>query len=493
MTTAAEQAQVETPLWRPMVAAMSKTAGASIASGLLSTLGTKIIALLLGPASLALLQTLQQLRDGAVTAATWNGRTALVQGASALDGLERREYLRTVALLFACGTFLVAAAILAAPHEIARWSRLPAASEPLLPYLAATVVLLSVFQFLTAILNSLREIGKLALLQVAAPVASAIVAWPLSLAVRAGHSSAMILLLAIPAAATVLAAGVALIGHRKALREWFQGPGRWWSLRAAGGFFSISGAMLASALVGTAVLLAVRGFITRQEGIAMTGQFDAAWNISMSQVTLILGSVQTYYLPSLAAAKSASERARQIRSMLMLATLAVVPAIVTLAALKPLVVSVFYSHAFADTSGFLRWTLLGDFLKVSSWVLAAPMLATRDVGPFLALDLVAHAVFFGSAVLLARAFRPAESAAIGFAVSYAVYFALCYAYARARHGFRFGAAGVRVWLTGLALVAGASANAWGDTSVHVQRAAVWILLALGFSGGSALYLRRHPV
>jgi PST family polysaccharide transporter len=359
------------------------------------------------------------------------------------------------------------------------------------PWLAGVVLALSAFQFLTAILNSLREIGKLAMLQVVAPVVAAIVAWPLALAVRAGHPLAMILLLAIPAAAAVIGAMAALQGHRDPLREWFEGPGRWWSLDAARGFLGMSGAMLTSGLLATAVLLAVRGFITRREGIVMTGQFDAAWNISMSQVTLILGSVQTYYLPSLAAAKSASERAAQIRNMMTLATLAVVPAIVALAALKPLVVGILYSKAFAASPGLLRWTLLGDYLKVTSWVLAAPLLATREVGAFLGLDLVAHATFFFSVILLARAFQPAESAAIGFAVSYALYLVLCYAYARARHGFRLGRTSVLVWLTGLVLVSGASASAWSDTSVHVERAAVWILLAIGFSAGFFVYIRRH--
>jgi O-antigen/teichoic acid export membrane protein len=364
-------------------------------------------------------------------------------------------------------------------------------SEPLLPWLAGTVAILSAFIFLVAILNALREIGKLALLQLASPLVAAVVAWPVAIASRAGHPVALVLFLAIPAAATIPAAVVAMRAHRDRLRGWFQGPGRWWSLAAARSFLSISGAMLASGLVATTVLLAVRGSITRQEGLPMTGQFDAAWNISMNQVMLILGSVQAYYLPTLAASKSAGERGRQIRGMLMVATLATVPAIVALAALKPLAVSLLYSSQFAFSPGFLRWTLLGDYLKVSAWVLATPMLATRDAAAFLGSDLVTQAVFFGSAICLARIVKPAEGAAIGFLASYAVYFSLCYGYARLRHGFRFGATGLSAWLTGLVLIIGASANAWSDTTPHFGRAACWIVLAMGFSAGFAMYIRRR--
>jgi hypothetical protein len=348
-----------------------------------------------------------------------------------------------------------------------------------------------VFVFLTAILNALREIGKLALVQVVSPLAAALIAWPLATSVQKGHPTALVLFLLIPAALTVLAAAVALAPDRDPLRGWFRGPGRWWSSTAAGSFFSISGAMLASGLAATAVLLAVRGSITRRQGLAVTGQFDAAWNISMNQVTLILGSVQAYYLPALAASQGRHERGRQIQGMLMAATLVTVPVIVALAALKPLAVSLLYSPQFALSPGFLRWTLMGDYLKVSAWVLATPMLATRDVGVFLSTDLMTHAVFFGAALLLARIVQPAEGAAIGFLISYALYFALCYAYARARHGFRFGATGLCLWLTGLVLIIGASAHAWSDTFVPLARASLWIVLALCFSAGFALHLRRR--
>jgi O-antigen/teichoic acid export membrane protein len=489
MTTAVEPARAARTPWRPMIAALGKTAGGSIGSGLLSALGTKIVALLLGPSQVALLETLQQLRDGALAMATANGKTALVQGASALDGRGRREYVRTAALLFSGATLLVALAMVLAPGAIVRGSGLPAGSEALLPWLALTVALLSIFVFLAAILNTLEQIGKLALLQLASPLVSALVAWPVAMAVRRRHPQAIVLLLLLPSAATAMAAAILLAGYREQLRGWFQGPGRWWTAGASRHFLSISGAMLCSGLVATTVLLAVRGSIARRQSLAMTGQFDAAWNISMNQATLILGSVQTCYLPSLAAAGSPAERRRRMRGMLMVATLASVPATVALVALKPMVVGLFYSHAFAASPDFLRWTLPGDYLKVSAWVLAAPMLATRQVAAFLACDLTMQAIFFGSAMGLARLAGSAEAAAIGFLASYAVYFALCYAYARSRYGFRFSAAGLAAWVTGLALVLGASASAWGDQTVHQARALVWIVLSLGFSAGFAVYLK----
>ena len=489
--TAAEPARVQGSLWRPMVLAMGKTGGASIASGLLSALGTKVIASMLGPGSVALLQTLQQLRDGAVTAATTNGKTALVHGASALEGIERREYVRTVMLFFAIGTVAVVLAMVAVPGTVAAWNKLPASMGKLLGWLVGTVALLSMFVFMTAVLNALKEIGKLALLQLASPLVAAIVAWPAVTAIRSGHPVGMMLFLAIPAAASVGAAVIAFRGHRDELAYWFRGPGRWWSSEAARGFLSISGAMLVSGLAATATLLAVRASITHHQGLAITGPFDAAWNISMNHVTLILASVQAYYLPTLSSAKSSRERKEQIRGMLMLAALASVPVIVAIASLKPVVIGLLYSSQFAASPGFLRWTLMGDYLKVSSWVLATPMIAAGNLGAFLLFDLLTQAAFFGAAIGFAKVLEAAEGAAIGFLISYAIYFALCYAFARAKFGFRFGGAGLCAWLGGLLLVGGASASAWSDRAAHLANAACWIALAATFSAGFAIYMRRR--
>lgn len=490
---AAEPVRAETPIWRPMAAALGKTGGASIASGLLSALGTKIVAALLGPSCLALLQTLQQLRDGALILATANGRMALVQGSSELGGLLRREYVRTVAVLFAAGTLLMTAAMMAAPGVFVRWSRLPSRSEPLLPWLALTVALLSAFIFLTAILNSMREIGKLALLQLISPAVTATLAWPVASAIRTGHPLALGFLLAIPAGAAVAAALVSLRGHGREVRGWIRGAGAFFTSAATRHFISVTAAMLASGLTATIALLSVRAFITRQENLAMTGQFDAAWNISMNHVTLILGSIQAYYLPLLSGARTPEERSRQIRGMMMVASLATAPVIVALAALKPAVVGALYSPAFAASPRFLRWTLMGDYLKVSSWVLMTPMLAAREMGVFLSIDLATQAVFWGSARLCARILRPPEGAALGFLISCAVCYGGCFVWARLRWNLRLGTAGRMAWATGLALVVAASADTWGQTGVNSYTASFWIASATAICGGFAWSMRKREV
>jgi PST family polysaccharide transporter len=229
--------------------------------------------------------------------------------------------------------------------------------------------------------------------------------------------------------------------------------------------------MLATGLLGSAALLAVRARVTRISGSASTGQFDAAWGISMNHVALILAAMQVYYLPVLAAARDAAERRRHIANGLTLAICAAVPIIVGIAVAKPAVISLLYSSAFHPAGRLLRWTLIGDYFKVTSWALAVPMLAAADMRWFVAADVSTQAVFWSGAWLMGRPAghgdhflvhgSAAEAAAIAFLISYAANFAVCYFYARSRQGFRFGARIAALWIGGLVVVSVASLGVTG--------------------------------
>ena len=165
----------------------------------------------------------------------------------------------------------------------------------------------------------------------------------------------------------------------------------------------------------------------------MAGQFDAAWAISMNHVSLVLASLQTYCLPVLARTSDRAGRSAHLTRMLTAAALAGAAAVCALAVLKPVVLAVFYSNAFLDASRYLRWTLVGDYLKVSSWVLSIPMLASADMRAFLVADLSAYAVFAVGAAAASQFRGAAEGTAMAFVLMYAAHLAICGAIAWRRY------------------------------------------------------------
>jgi PST family polysaccharide transporter len=467
----------------PAAGAMLRSGGGSIISGLLALAATKVIAVSLGASSVALYETLQQIRQIAVAAATANGQTALVQGASSLVGMARREYLRSALSVFAIATVAVSLGMLILRERIAQAAGLPAGSGRMVAVLTLAVAVDSLGVFLSALLNAAGEIGWLAILQVLGGATIALGAWPAVLATRSGLALAFPTLLAIASLIQALAAW-RKIRARPWFSECFQGAGRWLTSRAVKHFFSVSGVMLATGLMSTFSLLAVRTRIIHSAGLDTAGQFDAAWGVSMSQASLVLAALQTYYLPRLARAGSIEQRARDIGAVLPIAILVSAPVIAGLLVMRPMAVGLLFSSAFQAASKILRWTLIGDYFKITAWVLAMPMLATADMRVLLATDALVQAVFLGASWWLSRVREPAEGAAIGFVLSYAVCLLISWWYAARRHGFAVTRKRAGLWVAGLMLVLLAAASTWTDANVSGPKAAAWLTLTLAGAAGA---------
>jgi O-antigen/teichoic acid export membrane protein len=444
--------------WRPLLHAATLTGTAAVASAALSVAATKIFAAMLGPAEVAVLTTLQQIRQAGVTAATLNGQTALVQGASSRHGRERRQFLRTVLVLTTTSTLLVTALALAGPGWLASSTGLGAQRAGLIRWLAMPVLFSSALVFLSAILNARGEIGRLALVQMASPATMAVLAYPVARMLRGGDRDPLVWWLAASAALAVTLA-LALL-NREPVKQWFRGRARYWSAEAARGFLTMSGSMLAGGAAASLVLLAARARILHQQGFAVAGQFDAAWAISMNHVSLVLASLQTFCLPVLARTPDRAERSAHLTRMLTAAAMAAAVIVCLLALLKPAVLALFYSDAFREATRYLRWTLVGDYLKVSSWVLSIPMLASADMRAFLASDLSAFAVFAAGAAIFGHFRGAAEGTAIAFVAMYVAHFAICGSIAWKRYGFRPGTRMALIWTGGLLAVVAVSAATW---------------------------------
>jgi PST family polysaccharide transporter len=320
-------------------------------------------------------------------------------------------------------------------------------------------LLTSAYVFLTALLNSLGKVETLAGLQVAGPAALALLAYPVA---RTGGVSGIAAMVAVSAAVSAVAALAAVMRQRVLLGAWFSGTSQWFSGPAAKHFLSISGVMLVTGFLASAAVLVVRGNIVHSQGLQRAGLFDAAWSISMNQVTLVLASVQTYYLPALSRASTPEEKTREISRVLIAATLVSAPVIAALELFQPRVLELFYSPVFHGAHQYLRWTLLGDYLKVASWILSVPMLAAADMKLFLASDLAATATFVGAAFLATFWREAAESAAMAFFFMYAVHLTISFLYVRFRQRSRLGYQSIALWMAGLALVATAASLSWSE-------------------------------
>ena len=417
MATLATPGQIGRTHWRAVLDAMSKTGGVALLSGLFSLLVVKVFAVTLGPGPVAQWGSLQQLRQVGLTAATLGGQTALIQGASALSGREREEFLRATALLMAIATVAVAGLLSLAPGWVAERVGLTETETNMVRWMGPVIGLGAFGVYLTGLLTAERAIGTLALVQITGPVTAATMALPVALLGGSGQTMWLVGLLGASAAITFAVAAGPFFPHLR--HDFFRGS--WWNASAARRFLTITGSLLASSLFAHAVMVVARSRVLKTEGLEVGGQFDAAWAISMSQTGVVLASLQSFYLPSLASERTSTDRAAHIERVLTLACLMAAAGITGIAALKPLFLKTLYSPAFFGAARFLRWTLAGDYLKVSSWILSIPFLATGNIRTFLIGDVVAYGTFGVAAWGLAGSMGAAEASAVAFVLMYAVH------------------------------------------------------------------------
>jgi len=466
---------------REILVAFFKT-GSSIAGNLLlNVVAMKIMAVILGPSGIGLYSLLRQIVDFASKVGD-AGTVAVVQGLASRKDRVRDDYLLTTFWIFVLGATLIIVVLLIFAPWVALWvfGHDDEQTINLLRWLALPTALTLASAYLDGVLNSFRAIGLLALLHVLSGAAMALLAYPVSSLVEAGHPIAFIAILSAPPAVVVV------FGIRYALKAGWLTP-LLRSLRIGirsnllRHFFSIAGTLLITGWMSAGVVLAVRALVVQQEGLASAGIFAAAWILSGTYLLLYLDAFSVYYLPTLSQTTDIAERTTLMQHIMRLTTLFTVPLIVSVISLKPLVVEILYSSEFAPSLEIIRWMLIGDYFWAVVWVIDIQMMAYANMKILFWTNFLWHAGFLASTVVALFYFSSMQGIGIGFLITHVIRLAYYLYYSRSRYHFPLTRSTVSPWLLGLALVVGVSWYTWSDTQVDWFAAPLWVGVAASFS------------
>jgi len=445
----------------------------------------KIFAVMLGPSGVGLFSLLRQTQQTAVVLGLLNGQMTIIQGVASRSGQERKAFVSTVFWTLLVSAFIVSLALMVGAGPIARWltGRTGAATPSMIRGLVISIVCGIAFTFFMSVLNGHRIIGRAALIQFTNFLTVSALAYPVSLLVRGGNAFAMTWLLAAGAGAAALLG--LLLARRQGVfdLEWprFTRENR----MAALGFLRMTGSMVISGFLGLWVPLEIRTLIVDVFGLPGAGIFDVAWTLSMTYVLVILTSFSSYYLPTLTQTTDHAERAELIATVFRVANVLMLPLVTAVIVMKPLVVSLLYSSEFKPSLEIIRWMLIGDYFKVLSWVFSFTMIAYADMRKFVWTELLWGGMALSSAAVSIKVFRSMEMIGIAFVAVYVSYFLYMAHYVHARHGFAWQKVVTRTFLTGVAIVLGASLHTWQDGHVRWIIALLWVTLACA---GSWMFL-----
>ena len=409
---------------------------ASVVNVVFGLIRTKVSAALLGPAGIGIIGLLQSIMNVATTLVGFGmGRAGTRQIAAAATNNETLRLARRALSLVTSVTALLGGVVffLCRSEFAARIADDPHLA-PALGWLGLGVALTVASASQGAQLQGLRRIDELARLQILSAIVSTLLGVAALLTWQ--EDGIVPFLLSAPLASF-------LLGHWYVSRLKLPATKhsnlqllvqQWRDLARIGA------ASMASSLVASISVLVTRSIVQHQLGAGELGQYQAAWAISMTYLGLVLSAMTTDFYPRLSAViDDHREATRLINEQIEVALLLGGPLLIGMMALAPLTVELLYSEEFAVAAGILRWQVLGDVLKITSWPLAVALLASGASRAMVTAELCA-ALTFVLAVWTGLPYLGIEATGPAFLAMYTVHLPVTLLLVRKRLRFTCSAA-----------------------------------------------------
>lgn len=166
----------------------------------------------------------------------------------------------------------------------------------------------------------------------------------------------------------------------------------------------------------------VRSDIGSTLGWDAAGYWEAMWRLSSAYLMFITTTLGVYYLPRLAELN----RAEDIRKEIFLGYKLIIPVVACFSFCMYLgrdwIVALLFSAQFAPVTDLFAYQLVGDVLKIASWIMGYILTAKAYVGMFILSEVLFSLCFVGLAFLLIRMYG-LEGASMAYALTYVIHFA----------------------------------------------------------------------
>lgn len=444
-----------------MLKAFVATGLGSVLNMALGAATTKMVALFGGPSGLAVYAQLRQAAQLSVLLATLNGQNSIVRRANSGSGGPSRDFLHTVAVLFAVGIAAASLAVILMAPLIAR-ALFSSTSEGLVVAIRFTSLAVAIggcASFVLGVITSMSRVVVLAAITAGGSIATVLVAFPL-LSSNLGFERYVFLPVAGFAAISVLGGWWVLVSHREVLLAVTRGR---FSRSLAYEHISYSGAVMITGLAGSGAVVVLRSLYIHRGGLPLGGIFDSAWTVSMLYVTPLLSSFGTHYFPELSRNRFDPEYVRhRVSAVFLFSSVAGTLLVSFMVMLNPFIIHVLYSGSFSASRNILRWMLIGDYLKITSFVFGILLHVFAERRQLVISDLLFQGVLIGGTWLGIE--HMSGAVGVAFAVVNVFYVAYIWRHAVRRYGVVIPSRSARIWLMGLFIILGLSAWRWSHSA-----------------------------
>lgn len=171
--------------------------------------------------------------------------------------------------------------------------------------------------------------------------------------------------------------------------------------------------------------LILRNFINNELGLDQAGYWQAIWYISSMYLMVLTSTLSIYYLPKL----SEISDKKELRKELLFGYKVILPIAIFMALiifiLKDFIIWLLFSEEFSPVKELFMWQLVGDVIKIASWLLAYLMLAKARIRAFIITEVLFSGLFLGLAISFISVFG-LIGVTYAFALNYLFYFVTVY-------------------------------------------------------------------
>ncbi|MBA6420851.1 O-antigen translocase [Pseudomonas sp. 5Ae-yellow] len=391
--------------------------GVAVVVKMLTMLGlNKILAMYLGPGGYAAIGNFQNAVQIITTFSSGAINTGVIKYTAEFydEEQKQRQVWRTAGTVALIGSIVTGVVVLVFSKQIAQWFLNDKSYSSVFVWLSISLVFFVFNTLLLAILNGKKEIYRYVIANIAGSLFSLVVTSVL--AVKLGLHGALTALAIHPSFSFVVTLYVC---YRA---DWFKFGYIFGELDK--GTVMLLGKYAAMALTSAACVpvshILIRHHIGETLGWEAAGYWEAMWRLSSAYLMLVTTTLSLYYLPKLSELKDSAEIKKEIlqgyKIILPLAALCGI----TIYLLRDLIIEILFASNFAPMRELFAWQMIGDTLKIGSWILAYLMLGKAMAKLFICTEVIFAANFYLLSLVLTGVMG-LEGVATAYSINYALY------------------------------------------------------------------------
>ena len=164
----------------------------------------------------------------------------------------------------------------------------------------------------------------------------------------------------------------------------------------------------------------IRSYLTGEFGVNYAGYWEAMIRLSGGYLMLVTTTLSVYYLPRLSELSAISDIKKEVYvGYKLIFPLALLGAL-SVYFLRDWIIGILFTDSFLPMRDLFLWQMIGDSLKVGSWILAYLMLSKAMTKLFIITEVIFASTLVGLTYICTKLFG-FEGASIAYLVNYALY------------------------------------------------------------------------